>query len=79
MNQIINWTLAVAHTFSDWANQAIPYRVRAAKPNEVQEPGAWLVCEINPHGDAWQALGRAKTAAEAVKEAIASWNEYDQS
>jgi hypothetical protein len=66
------------HTFTDWANQAIPYRVRAAKPNEAQETGAWLICEINPDGYAWQALGRAKTAAGAVKEATASWNEYDR-
>jgi hypothetical protein len=66
------------HTFTDWANQAIPYRVRAAKPNEVQEPGSWLLCEINPHGDAWQVFGRAKTAAEAVSQAVAKWNEYDR-
>jgi hypothetical protein len=66
------------HTFTDWANQAIPYRVRAAKPNEVQKPGAWPVCEFNPYGDAWQALGRAKTTIAAVSQAVASWNEYDR-
>ena len=64
--------------FTDWAGQRIKYRIRATRADENYEPGEWLTCEINAHGDAWQVMGRAKTSANCLRLAISAWNKYDQ-
>jgi hypothetical protein len=59
-------------TFKDWAGQEIPYRfVPSEEPNEI-------VCEVNPHGDAWHPMGRARTQEKALALAVSGWNVYDK-
>lgn len=70
--------MAKPDTFIDRAGQAVPFRIRATRLDEATEPGQWLTCEINPHGDAWQPMSRARTTGAAIRRAMEAWKEFDQ-
>jgi hypothetical protein len=66
-----------APVFQDWAGQSVAYRLRPTRDDEERDAHERVTCEINPHGDAWHAMGRGRSDKIALEEAIKAWNEYD--
>lgn len=56
--------------FKDWAGELIVYRF--SKDDEKN-----VVCEVCPHGDSWQAMGRARSEDAALQLAVNEWNKFD--